>query len=161
MTRQEPTPTTSSRLCKRPRPWLAAGKRGPLREPPASSQPTSSKKASQSSSQGRSASKPASSRRPASQPVSSQSGAKVRKQTNFFFKTRKMTSLGTSPRRKPSVPRARAHCNGLRGVKEARTRPLLPPEIRWLAAPLSSILRNFLVFCGNIWSVCNIFRQKH
>ena len=67
MTRQVPTPKARSRLCKRPRPWIASGMKGPLREPPASSQPTSSKKASQSSSQSRSAPK---SRRPASQPVS-------------------------------------------------------------------------------------------
>ena len=80
MTRQVPTSKARSRLCKRPRPWAASGKKGPLREPPASSQPTSSKKASQSSSQGRSAPK---ARRPASQPVPPPSAVKVRKLPNF------------------------------------------------------------------------------
>ena len=49
----------------------------------------------------------------------------------IFSKTRKMTSLATPPRRKPSVPRAGAHRNGLRDVKEARTSPLLSPEDRF------------------------------
>ena len=83
MTRQVPTSEARSRLCKRPRPWAASGKKGPLREPPASSQPTSSKKASQSSSQGRSAPK---ARRPASQPVPPPSAVKVRKLPNFSAK---------------------------------------------------------------------------
>ena len=136
MTRQEPQ--ARGRKCKR-RPWQSAGSRMPRpHAPPAASQSTSAKKASQSSSQGRSAaSKPASSRRPASQPVSSQSGAKVRNCTKIFRKPRKITSLGTSPRRNPSVPRAGAHRNGLRDVKEARTSPLLPPESRRLEAPFS------------------------
>ena len=84
MTRQVPTSQARSRLCKRALPWRASGKKkGPLREPPASSQPTSFKKASQSSSQGRSATK---ARRPASQPVSPPSAVKVRKLPNFSAK---------------------------------------------------------------------------
>ena len=72
MTRQVQTSKARSRLCKRPRPWAASGKKGPLREPPASSKPTSSK--------GRSAPK---ARRPASQPVPPPSAVKVRKLPNF------------------------------------------------------------------------------
>ena len=48
--------------------------------------------------------------------------------TKIFRKTRKMTSLATPPRRKPRLPRAGAHRNGLRDVEEARTSPLQPPE---------------------------------
>ena len=81
--------------------------------------------------------------------------------TDFFRKPRKMTSLWTSPSRKPSVLQAGAHHNGLRDVKEARTSPLLSPESRRLAAPISYILRNVLVFCGIFWYISNIFRQKH
>ena len=65
--------------------------------------------------------------------------------TKCFRKTRKMTSLATLPRRKPSVPRAGAHHNGLLDVEEARTSPLLPPENRRLAAPIRYILRKHLV----------------
>ena len=65
--------------------------------------------------------------------------------TKFFRKTSQMTSLATPPRRKPSVPRAGAHRNGLRDVGEARTSPLQPPESRRLAAPICYILRNLLV----------------
>ena len=140
MTRQEPL--ARGRKCNR-WPWKSTGSTAPLRAPPAASQPTSSKKASQSSSQGR---KPASSRRPASQPVSSKSGAKVRNEPIFSAKKRKLTSHGTSPRWKPSVPRAGAHCNGLRDVKEARTSPLLPPESRRLDALFSDFLRKILVY---------------
>ena len=57
-----------------------------------------------------------------------------------------MTFLRTSPRRKPSLPRAGAHRNGLRDVKEARTSPLLPPESRRLEAPFSDFLRKVLVY---------------
>ena len=42
-----------------------------------------------------------------------------------FRKTRKMTSLATPPCRKPSVPRAGAHRNGLWDVEEARTSPIV------------------------------------
>ena len=83
--------------------------------------------------------------------------------TKTFRKTRKITSLGTSPRRNPSVPRAGAHRNGLRDVKEARTSPLLPPESRRLEAQFSDFLRKVLVFFGilrKVLVVSNIFRQK-
>ena len=83
--------------------------------------------------------------------------------TKIFRKTRKITSLGTSLRRNPSVPRAGAHRNGLRDVKEARTSPLLPPESRRLEAPFSEFLRKVLVFFGilrKVLVVSNIFRQK-
>ena len=66
--------------------------------------------------------------------------------TKIFRTTRKITSLGTSPRRNPSVPRAGAHRNGLWDVKEARTSPLLPPESRRLDAPFSDFLRKILVY---------------
>ena len=85
------------------------------------------------------------------------------KYTKIFRKTRKITSLGTSLRRNPSVPRAGAHRNGLRDVKEARTSPLLPPESRRLEAPFSDFLRKVLVFFGilrKVLVVSNIFRQK-
>ena len=146
MTRQEPQ--ARSRKCKR-RPWQSAGSRMPQpRPPPAASQPTSSKKASQSSS-------------PSSQPAClvavRREGEKC---TKIFRKTRKITSLGTSPRRNPSVPRAGAHRNGLRDVKEARTSPLLPPESHRLEALFSDYLRKVLVFLRKVLVVSNIFRQK-
>jgi hypothetical protein len=50
--------------------------------------------------------------------------------------------------------RARAHRNGLRDVKEARTSPLYHPESNRLATPLSQILRK-----NSVDSI--IFRQKH
>ena len=57
-----------------------------------------------------------------------------------------MTFLRTSPRRKPSVPRAGAHRNGLRDVEEARTSPLLPPESRRLGSLISASLLKHLVY---------------
>ena len=71
--------------------------------------------------------------------------------TKIFRKTRKMTSLATPPRRKPRLPRAGAHSNGLRDVEEARTSPLHPPESRRLDAPIRYFLRKVLVFCGKFW----------
>ena len=82
--------------------------------------------------------------------------------TEIFRKTRKMTSLATPPRRKPSVPRAGAHRNGLRDVEEARTSPLQPPESLRLDAPIRYFLRKVLVFCGKFWYRSAIIkRQKH
>ena len=77
--------------------------------------------------------------------------------TNIFRKTRKMTSLATSPRRKPRLPRAGAHRNGLRDVEEARTSPLLPPESRRLAAPIRYILRKHLVYFAESFGVAESF----
>ena len=155
MTRQEPQ--ARRRLCKRP--WHSSARKPVLRDPPLS-QPVSSKKASPSSSKAGSASQPASSRRSASQPASSRSGAKpaaVSKLPNKFRKTRKMTSLATPPRRKPSVPRAGAHRNGLRDVEEARTSPQLPPESRRLAAPICYILLNLLVHFAESFGLAESF----
>ena len=77
--------------------------------------------------------------------------------TKIFRKTRKMTSLATSPRRKPRLPRAGAHRNGLRDVEEARTSPLRPPESHRLATPIRYILRKVLVFCGKFWYFAKSF----
>ena len=74
-----------------------------------------------------------------------------------FRKTRKMTSLGTPPRRKPSVPRAGAHRNGLRNVGEARTSPLQPPESRRLATPICYFLRNLLVVFAESFGLAESF----
>ena len=82
--------------------------------------------------------------------------------TKCFRKTRKMTSLATSPRRKPRLPRAGAHRNGLRDVKEARTGPQVPPESHRLACPIRYIFRKVLVFCGKFWYYSAIIKsQKH
>ena len=144
MTRQEP---------QAKRPWRSSAKK-PVLLPPALSQPVSSKKAGPSSSKAGSASQPASSSSSASQPASSRvwgeahSGEQI---TKIFRKTHKMTSLATTPRRKPRLPRAGAHCSGLWDVEEARTSPLQPPESRRLDAPIRYFLRKVLVFCGKFW----------
>ena len=77
--------------------------------------------------------------------------------TKCFRKTRKMTSLATPPRRKPSVPRAGAHRNGLRDVGEALNSPLQPPESRRLAAPICYILRNLLVHFAESFGLAESF----
>ena len=77
--------------------------------------------------------------------------------TKCFRKTRKMTSLATPPRRKPSVPRAGAHRNGLRDVGEARTSPLQPPESRRLATPICYFLRNLLVVFAESFGLAESF----
>ena len=139
--------------------WRSSAKKPVLREPPLS-QPVSSKKASPSSSKAGSASQPASSRRSASQPASSWSGVKpaaVSKVPKFSAKRAKTTSLATSLRRKPRLPRAGAHCNGLRDVEEARTSPLRPPESHRLATPIRYILLKVLVFYGKFWYFAESF----
>ena len=77
--------------------------------------------------------------------------------TKCFRKTRKMTSVATPPRRKPSVPRAGAHRNGLRDVGEARTSPLQPPESRRLATPICYFLRNLLVVFAESFGLAESF----
>ena len=77
--------------------------------------------------------------------------------TKKFRKTRKITSLGTSPRRNPSVPRAGAHRNGLRDVGDARTSPLQPPESRRLATPICYFLRNLLVVFAESFGLAESF----
>ena len=146
MTRQEPQ--ARRRLCKRP---LRSSAKKPVLWGPPLSQLASSKKASPSSSKAGSASQRASSRRSASQ---ARGGEQI---TKCFRKTRKMTSLTTPPRRKPSVPRAGAHRNGLRDVGEARTRPLQPPESRRLATPICYILRNLLVLFAESFGLAESF----
>ena len=88
-------------------------------------------------------------------PTHRASGTSCEKRTKIFCKPRKMIFLRTSPRRKPSLPRAGAHRNGLRDVKEARTSPLLPPESHRLASQLSPAAKHFAgkygKFCGKIW----------
>ena len=83
------------------------------------------------------------------------------KSTKIFRKTREMTFLPGRRRRQPGLPRAGAHRNGLRDVKEARTSPLLPPESHRLMFPdFGFFAETFGIFCGKFWYVSNIFRQK-
>ena len=77
--------------------------------------------------------------------------------TKCFRKTRKMTSVATPPRRKPSVPRAGAHRNGLRDVGAARTSPLQPPESRRLATLICYFLQNLLVVFAESFGLAESF----
>ena len=143
MTRQEPK--ACGRVCKRrPRPWLASGKKGSRRAPCV--QPAHQLQESQSVFESGPLRKPACIFTPFREPacilIVRREASGGEDSTDFFRKAREMTSLWPSPRRKPSV-RPGAHLNGLWDVQEARTSPLVPPESHRFGSLLSPGSRIF------------------